>query len=249
MKQILGMLMLMISLSAVAQDKKAKVKVQEPKAPKVKPDYSKLDLSKRASDHFMLQFGIAGWGNKDANNITTKSFNRSFNGYFLFDFPFKSNPHLSVAVGPGVGSDNIYFDQMSVDLNTRNGATFKRDTITQYKKNKLETSFLEAPIELRYSARPDNMNKGWKFAFGAKIGTLVGAKVKSKIDLDATGTGGYINKEKDKRYLNTTRFALTARAGLGNLSFFGTYTVTSFFKEGLGPSVRPFSFGLALSGL
>ena len=199
MKQILGMLMLMVSLSAVAQDKKAKVKVQEPKAPKVKPDYSKLDLSKRASDHFMLQFGIAGWGNKDANNITTKSFNRSFNGYFLFDFPFKSNPHLSVAVGPGVGSDNIYFDQMSVDLNTRNGASFKRDTITQYKKNKLETSFLEAPIELRYSARPDNMNKGWKFAFGAKIGTLVGAKVKSKIDLDATGTGGYINKEKDKR--------------------------------------------------
>ncbi|MCF8215172.1 MAG: PorT family protein, partial [Chitinophagaceae bacterium] len=142
-----------------------------------------------------------------------------------------------------------YFDQMSVDLNTRNGASFKRDTITQYKKNKLETSFLEAPIELRYSARPDNMNKGWKFAFGAKIGTLVGAKVKSKVDLDATGTGGYISKEKDKRYLNTTRFALTARAGLGNLSFFGTYTVTSFFKEGLGPSVRPFSFGLALSGL
>ena len=249
MKQILGMLLLMVSLSAVAQDKKAKVKVQEPKAPKVKPDYSKLDLSKRASDHFMLQFGIAGWGNKDANNITTKSFNRSFNGYFLFDFPFKSNPHLSVAVGPGVGSDNIYFDQMSVDLNTRNGDSFKRDTITQYKKNKLETSFLEAPIELRYSARPDNMNKGWKFAFGAKIGTLVGAKVKSKIDLDASGTGGYISKEKDKRYLNTTRFALTARAGLGNLSFFGTYTVTSIFKEGLGPSVRPFSIGLALSGL
>ena len=249
MKQILGMLLLMVSLSAVAQDKKAKVKVQEPKAPKVKPDYSKLDLSKRASDHFMLQFGIAGWGNKDANNITTKSFNRSFNGYFLFDFPFKSNPHLSVAVGPGVGSDNIYFDQMSVDLNTRNGASFKRDTITQYKKNKLETSFLEAPIELRYSARPNNMNKGWKFAFGAKIGTLVGAKVKSKIDLDASGTGGYISKEKDKRYLNTTRFALTARAGLGNLSFFGTYTVTSIFKEGLGPSVRPFSIGLALSGL
>ena len=242
MKQILGMLMLMISLSAVAQDKKAKVKVQEPKASKVKPDYSKIDLSKRASDHFMLQFGIAGWGNKDANNITTKGFNRSFNGYFLFDFTFKSNPHLSVAVGPGVGSDNIYFDNMSVDLNTRNGATFRRDTITQYKKNKLETSFLEAPIELRYSARPDNMNKGW-------IGTLVGAKVKSKVDLDASGTGGYISKEKDKRYLNTTRFALTARAGLGNLSFFGTYTVTSFFKEGLGPSVRPFSFGLALSGL
>lgn len=249
MKQILGMLMLVVSLSAVAQDKKTKVKVQEPKAPKVKPDYSKLDLSKRASDHFMLQFGIAGWGNKMDNSITTKGFNRTFNGYFMFDFPFKSNPKLSVAIGPGVGSDNIYFDKMTVDLNTRNGASFKRDTITQYKKHKLETGFLEAPIELRYSTKPDNMNKGWKLAFGAKVGTLVGAKVKSKVDLDATGTGGYISKEKDKRYLNTTRFALTARAGLGNFSIFGTYTVTSFFKEGLGPSVKPFSIGLALSGL
>jgi len=249
MKQILGMLMLMVSLSTVAQDKKTKIKVQEPKAPKVKPDYSKLDLSKRASDHFMLQFGIAGWGNKDENSITTKGFNRTFNGYFLFDFAFKSNPKLSVAVGPGVGSDNIYFDKMTVDLNTRNGASFKRDTITRYKKHKLETGFLEAPIELRYSTNPENMNKGWKFAFGAKVGTMLAAKVKSKVDLDATGTGGYISKEKDKRYLNTTRFALTARAGLGNLSIFGTYTVTSFFKEGLGPSVKPFSIGLTLSGL
>lgn len=249
MKQILGMLMLVVSLSTIAQDKKTKAKVQEPKALKVKPDYSKLDLSKRASDHFMLQFGIAGWGNKDENNITTKGFNRQFNGYFLFDFPFKSNPKLSVAIGPGVGSDNIYFDNMTVDLNSRNGASFKRDTITQYKKHKLETSFVEAPIELRYSTKPDNMNKGWKLAIGAKIGTLVGAKVKSKVDLDGSGTGGYVSKEKDKRYLNTTRFALTGRAGLGNLSIYGTYTVTSFFKEGLGPSVRPFSIGLSLSGL
>jgi len=255
MKKIFGLLLLTLTLQASAQEAKTKdkpkavkpAKVEEPKAPKIKPDYSKLDLSKRASDHFMLQFGMAGWGKPD--NITTKGFSRTFNGYFLFDFPFKSNPRLSVAVGPGVGTDNIFFDKTTVDLNDRNGVKFLRDTITRYKKHKLVTGYVEAPIELRYSTNPENMNKGWKFAFGAKIGTLIDAKMKSKIDLDATGTGGYFTKEKDRRYINSTRFALIGRVGLGNFSVFGSYTVTDFFKEGLGPSVRPYSFGVVLSGL
>lgn len=255
MKKLCGILFLVLSINAFAQekqkDKKEKTpkpaKVVEPKAPKVKPDYSKLDLSKRASDHFLLQFGVANWS-KPAE-ITTKGFSRTFNGYFLFDFPFKTNPKLSVAIGPGIGSDNIFLDKMSVDLNNRNGATFTRDTITKYKKNKITTAYLEAPVELRYSTKPENMNSGWKFALGVKVGTLVDSKVKSKVDLDATGTGGYYIKEKDKRYFNGTRFAATARVGYGNFSVFGSYTITDFFKEGVGPSVRPFSIGLTLSGL
>lgn len=260
MKKIFGILFLALTFNGFAQEtadstapsKKAKSpkaeKLVTPKTPKAKVDYSKLDLSKRASDHFMFQFGLAGWAGKPAN-ITTRAFNRTFNAYFLFDFPFKTNPRLSVAVGPGVGTDNIYFKDMTVDLNNRNGATFTRDTVVQYKKHKLATGYIEAPVELRYSTRPDNMNKGWKFALGVKVGTMIDAKVKSKIDLDATGTGGYFTKEKDRRYLNTTRFALTGRVGLGNFSVFGTYTVTDFFKEGQGPVVRPFSVGLAISGL
>ena len=260
MKKIFGILFLALTINGFAQETATTTppaeKVKAPKAEKVatqkttkpKVDYSKMDLSKRASDHFMLQFGLAGWGGKPAN-ITTKTFNRTFNGYFLFDFPFKTNPHLSVAVGPGIGTDNIFFDQMTVDLNGRNGATFTRDTIVKYKKHKLVTGYVEAPVELRYSSNPQNMNKGWKAAFGVKVGTMIDAKMKSKVDLDATGTGGYFTKEKDKRYFNTTRFALIGRFGYGNISVFGTYTVTDFFKEGQGPIVRPFSVGLTLSGL
>lgn len=260
MKKIVGILFLALTINGFAQEtadssntgKKVKSpkaeKIVTPKTPKPKVDYSKMDLSKRVSDHFMFQFGLAGWANKPAS-ITTKTFNRTFNAYFLFDFPFKTNPRLSVAVGPGVGTDNIFFDKMTVDLNNRNGATFTRDTVVQYKKHKLATGYVEAPVELRYSTNPQNMNKGWKLALGVKVGTMIDAKVKSKIDLDATGTGGYFTKEKDKRYFNTTRFALTGRIGWGNISAFGTYTLTDFFKEGQGPVVRPFSVGLAISGL
>jgi hypothetical protein len=258
MKKILGLLLLTLTITASAQDKEDKGKAKAPKAPKpakvvepkeekTKPDYSKLDLSKRASDHLMLQFGVTGWSKPD--NITIKGFNRTFNGYFLFDFPFKSNPRYSVAVGPGIGTDNMYLDKMAVDLNDRNGAQFTRDTITRYKKNKFATAYLEAPLELRYSTKPENMNSGWKLAIGVKIGTLLDSKVKSKIDLDATGTGGYFAKEKDKRFLNTTRVAFTARAGLGNFSLFGSYQVSAVFKEGLGPVLRPWTIGVTLSGL
>jgi hypothetical protein len=260
MKKIVGILFLALTINGFAQDtaptvtapekgKTPKVeKVATPKVPKPKKDYSKMDLSKRSSDHFMLQFGLAGWAGKPGN-ITTKAFNRTFNGYFLFDFPFKTNPRLSVAVGPGIGTDNIFFDQMTVDLNNRSGVTFTRDTIVKYKKHKLVTGYVEAPVEIRYSTNPENMNKGWKLAFGVKVGTMIDAKVKSKIDLDATGTGGYFTKEKDRRFFNTTRFALIGRVGYGNISVFGSYTVTDFFKEGQGPVVRPFSVGLTLSGL
>lgn len=255
MKKILGLLLLTLAISASAQNKYDKARnkdpksatVAEPKAPKTKPDYSKLDLSKRASDHLMLQFGVTNWSKP--SNITIKGFNRSFNGYFLFDFPFKSNPRYSVAIGPGIGTDNMYLDKMAVDLNNRNGVQFTRDTITKYKKNKFSTAYLEAPLELRYSTKPDNMNSGWKLALGVKVGTLLDSKVKSKIDLDATGTGGYYAKEKDKRFLNGTRAVFTARAGLGNFSFYGSYQVSTVFKEGLGPTLRPWTIGITLSGL
>jgi hypothetical protein len=240
MKQIIGIAFLALTINGFAQDKSSESKSGI--------DPKKLDLSKRTSDHLMIQVGLAGWGSKPSS-ITTKTLNRTFNAYFMFDFPFKTNPKLSVGIGPGVGTDNIYFDKMSVDLNPPTGVRFQRDTIVKYKKNKLATGYFEVPVELRYSTRPDNMNRGWKFALGVKVGTMIDAKTKAKIDLDATGTGGYWAKEKDRRHFNSTRFAVIGRAGWGNISMFGSYTLTDFFKEGQGPVVRPFSVGLVLSGL
>lgn len=238
MKLIFGLILACCTLGTFAQDKNEKTK---------KFDWSKTDFSKRASDHFMLQLGYAGWGNNAGLN--TKGLSKTFNAYFLFDFRFKTNPKFSVALGPGVGTDNIYFNKTAIDIANRTGTTFKNDTITRYKKSKLATGYLEVPLELRYSTNPVNMNSGWKFALGLKIGTLLDGKVKSKIDLDASGRGGYFVKTKDKRNFNGTRIAAAARVGYGNISLFGSYTLTDFFKAGFGPSVRPYSIGLALSGL
>ena len=238
MKHIIAIILTCCTLGAFAQEKTEKPK---------KFDWSKTDFSKRASDHFMFQVGYAGLGNKDGLN--TKGLSKTFNAYFLLDFRFKTNPKFSVALGPGIGTDNIYFNKTAIDVANRSGTTFKNDTITKYKKSKLATSYLELPLELRYSTKPTDMNSGWKFALGVKIGTMLDGKVKSKIDLDATGKGGYIAKTKDKRNFNGTRLAAIARVGYGNVSLFGSYTLTDFFKAGFGPGVKPYSIGLAISGL
>jgi len=213
-----------------------------------KKDWSKVDLSKRSSDHLLVQFGYAGWA-KAPDSINVNGFSRQFNIYFLFDFPFKTNPKISVAIGAGVGTDNIFFGNTTIDLKNRIEARFIRDTITQYKKYKLATGYAEIPLELRYSSNPENMNKGFKFALGAKVGLSYDAHTKAKVDLDANGQGGYVYKEKSKEFFNGTRIVGMMRVGYGNFSAYGTYNLTTLFKEGKGPDVRPWSIGLTLSGL
>ena len=82
---------------------------QETPKPK-KKDWSKVRLTNRANDHFMLQYGITNWANKP-DSINTKGFSRSFNFYLMIDMPFKTDPRFSVAFGPGVGVDNIFFEK------------------------------------------------------------------------------------------------------------------------------------------
>ena len=202
-----------------------------------KPETKKKPtLASRANDHLLIQFGYTGWS-KIPDSINTKGFPRTFNAYFLFDFPFKSNPKISVAIGAGVGTDNIYFDKTYVGIKDITPTLQFHDLsdTTHFKKSKLATTYLEAPLELRFNSRPDNPNKG----------------VKQKTQETSSGAtiNAYTEKESSKRFFNSSRFAGTARIGYGVFSVFGTYQINSLFKTGVGPDVRPWTIGLTLSGL
>ncbi len=210
-----------------------------------------IDLSNRANDHFMIQLGYTSWtGKPDSINIGGLS--KSFNVYFMFDFPFKTNPHLSMAFGPGVSTDHILFKKTLVgikDLTTTFNFSDQSDT-NHFKKTKLATAYLEAQIEFRYSAKPLT-GKGLKTAIGVKVGTLINAhtrnvKWESKSDANLND---YTMKESSKRFFNKNRLVVTGRIGVGHFSLYGSYQVTALLKDGSGPVVRPYSVGLALSGL
>lgn len=224
--------------------------------PSKKKDWSKVRLTNRSNDHFMLQYGITNWTNKP-DSVKTKGFSRSFNFYIMIDMPFKTDPRFSVAFGPGVGVDNIFFEGMNITTtNHLKPLEFQnvKDT-NHFDKYKLVNAFLELPVELRFSNNPENSNKSWKIALGAKVGVQVSSHIKGKRWVDKNGSliagfdDKYVRKDKDKFFFNGNRLVGMARIGYGNLSLFGTYQIGSLIKEGLGPQVRPYTIGLTLSGL
>lgn len=211
-----------------------------------------ISLAGRANDHFLVQFGLAGWAGKP-DSIATGGFSKSFNVYFMFDFPFKTNPKLSMAFGPGISSDHILFDKTYVGIKDPTQTlrfTDQSDT-NHFKKTKLNTTYLEAPVEFRYTANPLNSDKSFKFAIGVKVGTMINAHTRNKDLENKSGNtlNSYTMKETSKRFFNTTRLVGTARVGLGHFSLYGSYQVTTLFKEGVAADIRPFSIGLTISGL
>ena len=211
-----------------------------------------ISLAGRANDHFLVQLGYTGWAGKP-DSINTGGFSKSFNVYFMFDFPFKTNPKLSMAFGPGISSDHIIFKRTYVgikDITETLRFVDQADT-NHFKKTKLNTTYLEAPIEFRYTANPLNSDKSFKFALGVKVGTMINAHTRNKEFENKNGQtlNSYTMKETSKRFFNTTRLVGTARVGMGHFTLYGSYQVTPLFKEGVAAEIRPFSIGITLGGL
>jgi hypothetical protein len=217
-------------------------------------DWSKANLANQAGDHFMVQFSSDHWANvPDSISSHQKGFSRGLNIYFMINKRFKNDPRWSIAFGLGVGSSNIFFNASEVTLNAA-GSTlpFPNDSSTDhFKKYKLATSYLDIPIELRYTAHPEKQNKSWKFAIGAKVGFMLDAHTKGKTLVDQYGNliDDYTEKISSTSFFNTTRLCGTARIGYGSLSVFTSWQVTSFLRQGAGPGIIPYQVGLCISGL
>jgi hypothetical protein len=255
--RVVLLLAFLVTFSAFSQDSTvinvppATTTPEIPERPAKK--WSNLNLASRSNDHLLIQVGYDNWAQKP-DSLQIKGLSRSFNIYFMFDFPFKTNPHFSVGIGAGVSTSNIFFENTTIDLTGRLADKLSfvnvKDT-NHFKKYKLLTTFLEAPVEFRYVSNPANTNKSWKAAIGAKIGTMISASTKGKNLQNKNGQtiNSVTQKEKSKRYFNGTRLSVTGRVGYGVFSLFSSYQVNSFIKEGFGPDVRPYTIGLTISGL
>lgn len=208
----------------------------------------------RPGDHIMVQLATDHWsGTPDSIKDHLKGLSRGANIYVMLDKPFKGNPRFSLGFGIGVGTSNMYFKKMAVDLTAGSSKLpfVNLDSSDHFKKYKLTTAFLEIPLELRFTADPENSNKSIKAAVGIKVGTLLNAHTKGKTlqNKNDQNINSYTAKESNKRHFNTTRLAVTARAGYGNFSLFGSYQINNLFKDGVAPEIKPFQVGINISGL
>jgi hypothetical protein len=215
----------------------------------------KLDLSNRANDHLVIQYGVAGWSGNVPDSAKPEGFSRFFNFYFMLDKPFKNDPHFSLGIGAGIGSDNIFFKDKIVNVGGT-GSTLAftdRSATDHFKKFKVTTIYVDVPLEIRYAKHPENPDKGFKASAGIKAGFLLKAYSKGKNYVNSAGQSiygnGYIRKEFDKKYFNSTRLSAVGRIGLGHISLSGSYQFTSLLKGGAGPEIHPYNIGITLSGL
>lgn len=215
----------------------------------------KIDLSNRPSDHVVVQLSSDRWLNApDSIDNKRKGSSRGANVYFMLDKPFKSNPKLSIAFGLGFSTSHIFFDKLRANIegNTPVLSFESLDSSSRYKKYKVSTSYLELPLELRYSSNPEKANKSFKIAVGLKIATLLNAHTKGKElqSSDGSKLNDVVEKINSKSYFNTTRVAATARVGYGNFSIFGSYNLNpSLFKDNTTAPMKLLQVGLTLSGL
>ena len=212
------------------------------------------NLGNRAADHVMIQLATDHWlGTPDSIDNHMKGLSRGANIYLMLDRPFKGNPKLSVGIGLGVSTSNVFFKRMAVEI-ISNSPTLpftSLDTTFHFKKYKLETSYLEIPLELRFMSKPADPNHAIKVALGVKLATMLKAQTKGKElrNGDGSTVENFIEKQSSKSYFNTTRVSGTARIGYGIFGLFGSYSFTNLFKDGVAAEIHPLQVGLTISGL
>jgi Outer membrane protein beta-barrel domain len=204
-------------------------------------------FKKPSKDYIMLQAGFHNWTlGTGANSIKLRQRGHDLAGYICYDFPL-GKKSWSFAPGVGLASSNIFLDSTVASLkDTFIYLKFIPDSINDFKRYKMSTTYLEFPFEFRYFGNTDNRNRGFKASLGLKIGTLINAHNKG---VGSVKNSPYREKETNKRYHEQWRIATTGRLGWGNFSIYGNYQLSNVFKTGNIQAITPYSIGICISGL
>lgn len=163
---------------------------------------------------------------------------RTLNLYYQYDIRILKSK-FSLVPGFGLSLERFKFKngrtlaydaEDSLKLVTPSEAGF-----TNLKKSQLITNFIEIPVELRFSTKPDDPARSFKASIGGRIGFLYDSFTKVKYKED-----GEVKRMKNKQDFNLTqlRYGVYTKIGIGNFSVFGYYNLTPLFEETKGPGER-----------
>ena len=172
------------------------------------------------------------------NNMRSNSF--SINSMLKGLDIFKKRIYFS----PGYGiSWNNYFFNNPIQISFSNDTThFEIDTITDFKKYKLQSTYLQIPLII--GLRIGNLNKK---TFGVQFGGIVSYNLRSKIVSKYYENDTYYNiKIIDSFNLNPFKLSVISRISIGKLGFFANYSFSSLFMKNKAPEVYPYTFGVII---
>lgn len=181
-------------------------------------------------------FDIGFWGS------------RTVNVFYQFD---KRIGNSKFSVHPGLG---FSFERFKLKNNYTLASTVSTtelvpadDVYPGIKKSMIVTNYLEVPVEIRFSTRPDDPGRSFRVSVGGRVGYLYDSFTKIKYSEE-----GEVKTIKDKQNYNLRKFRYGAffKLGAGNLGLVTYYNLTPLFDDDEGPEqteMSTFTIGLSLS--
>lgn len=197
---------------------------------------------------FVLEFGFNR--TMDAPDTFDIGFwgSRSLNVFYQFD---KRIGNTKFSIHPGFGFSLERFKLANnYTLTSTTSATElvpAGDFYPGIKKSMIVTNYLEVPVEIRFSVKPDDPRRSFKVSVGGRIGYLFDSFAKIKYSED-----GEVRTIKDKQNYNLRklRYGTFFKIGAGNIGLITYYNLTPLFEDDEGPEqteMSTFSIGLSLS--
>lgn len=199
-------------------------------------------IFKVPKDRIVIDLNATNW-HQDIPDMKMKWYGRGIGVYFMWDFQIKKS-FFSIAPGLGVSNTNVYHRHQMMDT-ASTGITFAPlANADNYRVNKLTTTMIEIPVELRFRTKPDRLDNMWKFVVGFKAGIRVDAYTKQ-----ATKTPKEAVTRKPYPDLNLFQAGPMMRIGYSSFNLTGYYSILGLIKNNRGPKINAFTVGISFNGL
>jgi hypothetical protein len=197
---------------------------------------------------FQVDFGLNLPSEKAGFNTSFMG-STTINVYYFYD---KRIGKSKFSIHPGIG---LGLERYKFNNDKTLGYNDGRDTVSMVpsmlpnlRKTKLITNYVDIPVEVRFSTRPDDPNRSFKVSLGFKFGILYDSFTKQKYSEE-----GETKKIKDKQNFNLFpfRYGPYLRVGGGNISVYAQYSISPVFRPGIGPggreNINNFTVGVSLA--
>jgi len=182
------------------------------------------------------------------DSLGKKRFNRSSSFFATYNFRL-SNSSFYLCPGLGFNFRNIYAD-----------ALLQRDTLTDiayvpipdstlFKKAKTVLSYIELPIDLRYSYKRFQASVGLKISCNIGVTSKYKGKQFAKDGMAGPSSIGENIKEKwvlPTSYTERFQFGAQVRIGYSWIHAYGYYSFSKVFKSSTNIEMYPISVGISV---
>ncbi|MBT1704985.1 outer membrane beta-barrel protein [Chryseosolibacter indicus] len=202
---------------------------------------------------FLVDLGI----NRTTESIGNLKYgfwgSRTINVYYLYDMRIGKSK-FSFHPGIGLGMERFKLNSagslqnptlaFDAEGNTRFASAaaviYDADSLGQInwsssystKKSMMILNYLDIPLELRFSLKPEDPSRSFKIGIGGRVGYLLssGTKIKYK-------ENGELKKLKNNQDFNLSpiRYSASLRIYFGNFNLFGYYNLNPLFEKDKGP--------------